>query len=655
MSCIRLAGILTAILAIASPYTKAATVVTGKWSCVENRNFRVFTDARERDAADLLLNLEQFRRSVGQLVGQDQPLSVPIDVYLFRDEVSFRPFWPMIGGQQVRVGGSFTSDMPKGRISLQRTWGGDQTTRTVFHEYTHYLSRDFKWPLWLHEGVAEYFSTFRLVKQGVRLGAPIPEHLQILRERPLIPLDTLVTMDREDVGYRDERLTSTFYAESWALFHMLRLGQDPELAGTLQNYLRGLQDGRDGAELFREVFGQLPIGSKLQRYALQHAWYALTVPADSSEIEKTMTRRPVESGEIRVRLAELLISGGLIDAARQYLELPGAGATIPPGWYEVKGVEAIRESRWKEGAEFFRQAIEQEPKSFLNHFYYAWCLRNSAGRFRQDEDSSIETMIDHLQQAVALRPYFLEGFEWLAEMCLYLPERLDQGVIAAVRGIRLKPTRHELALVLARLMVAKGDHDAARATLDRLAAVGVERSIQEQADEIRVSMERSSGPEDPADDWAEIEQWVEMREESAAPDEPSPGREAAPRPTLRRDSPSGSVPAHRGPESDVPSECNPAFVQVHGKPWVSGMLRELKCDSRALTFVLDVSGRKLELWAPHDARVVFTCEPIVMEFRCGPFQAPVIAYYEEGADSQRALAIEIRSGSEEGFDSSPAP
>ena len=42
--------------------------------------------------------------------------------------------------------------------------GDDRSTRVVFHEYAHYLihrNLDAAPPMWLDEGLAEFFSTFR--------------------------------------------------------------------------------------------------------------------------------------------------------------------------------------------------------------------------------------------------------------------------------------------------------------------------------------------------------------------------------------------------------------------------------------------------------------------------------------------------------------
>jgi tetratricopeptide (TPR) repeat protein len=626
------------LLLVASATVNAANV-RGKWICVENRSFRVFTDSRERDAVNLLLNLEQFRRSVGQVIGQDYPISVPIDVYLFRDEASYRPFWPIIGGNKVRVGGYFLSGMPKGRITLQRTWSGDQTTRVVFHEYTHHLTRDFEWPLWLHEGVAEYFSTFRLVRDGVRLGSPIGEHIQLLRERPLIPIDRLVVMEREDVGYRDDLLTGMFYAQSWALFHLLRLGQDPELTDALRRYLVGLQEGEGGLELFHKVFADLSIERRLGQYARQRAWYVHNAKVDIPELERGINRRAVTQPEIHVRLAELLVSGDQIEESRKYLDPARVDDEAPPGWYEVQGVVAIKENRWEDGAEFFRQAVEQDPDYFLNHFYYAWCLRNGAVARDEQTASVTRKTIDLLQNAVNLRPVFLEGFEWLAETALYAGEDLDRGVTAALRGLLLRPSRHGLALTLARLMLAKGDPDSARALLDKVEAVGITVSTRERIESIREEISVRSR-------WAEQQRLESERWERQEPS-------GAPAP-FERDDDLGEAPlgdrvvsdADRQPGPGRPTEfspeCRPTFADILGKTRVEGTLHEIVCQGNIVVYVIEASGQRLELSAASKTPVIFSCERALQDLSCGPFRAPVVAYFEIGRETHRALAIEVK-------------
>ena len=68
-----------------------------------------------------------------------------------------------------------------------RRWQPRRALRTIFHEYVHLVIDNVSegMPLWLNEGLAEYYSTFQVDDGGRRalIGQAIPAHLQLL-DRP---------------------------------------------------------------------------------------------------------------------------------------------------------------------------------------------------------------------------------------------------------------------------------------------------------------------------------------------------------------------------------------------------------------------------------------------------------------------------------------
>jgi len=76
-------------------------------------------------------------------------------------------------------------------------------------------------PLWLNEGLAEFYQNTEIREEDVSLGEPSGENLQWLRENRLLPLATLFTVDVQSPYYHQENKGSIFYAESWALTHYL--------------------------------------------------------------------------------------------------------------------------------------------------------------------------------------------------------------------------------------------------------------------------------------------------------------------------------------------------------------------------------------------------------------------------------------------------
>lgn len=98
----------------------------------------------------------------------------------------------------------------------------------VVHEYTHLMvSRaGLDYPLWLNEGLAEYYSTMSPAGAKIRVGLVPEGALDTLTKGPLIPLDRLFAVDGQSPEYNQPGVAQLFYAQSWALTHMLLSHQD---------------------------------------------------------------------------------------------------------------------------------------------------------------------------------------------------------------------------------------------------------------------------------------------------------------------------------------------------------------------------------------------------------------------------------------------
>ena len=90
------------------------------------------------------------------------------------------------------------------------------------HEYIHaVIARNVgQVPLWVNEGMAEYYSTFQPRRDGADVGNPIPSHMAWLRDH-MLPLRELFLMGGESPDYRGGERRGTIYAQSWALVHEL--------------------------------------------------------------------------------------------------------------------------------------------------------------------------------------------------------------------------------------------------------------------------------------------------------------------------------------------------------------------------------------------------------------------------------------------------
>ena len=154
----------------------------------------------------------------------------PVVILAARDEATMQMLAPEEGGgeQHIRPAGLFHSDGEKDYVVLRLDAQGTTAYHTVYHEYTHELLHlNFSGiPLWLSEGVAEFFGNSTLGAQEARTGTVDKTHLYILSKNEWLPMETLLDVRESSTYYNEKNLASVFYAESWAVVHYLLL--DPE-------------------------------------------------------------------------------------------------------------------------------------------------------------------------------------------------------------------------------------------------------------------------------------------------------------------------------------------------------------------------------------------------------------------------------------------
>src|SRR5262249_18394878 len=148
--------------------------------------------------------------------------------------------------------------------------GYEESTLITYHEYTHLLVRNAvrTLPVWLNEGLAEYYSTYRLIESGKAavIGRAMADHVLLLRHRYL-PIVELIEVGQSSPMYNEGERRSIFYAESWALTHYLMVAK-PKGGEQINQYVAAIAEGRTTADAFQQAFGMAPaqMDKELQAY-----------------------------------------------------------------------------------------------------------------------------------------------------------------------------------------------------------------------------------------------------------------------------------------------------------------------------------------------------------------------------------------------------
>src|SRR4249919_3003595 len=162
-----------------------ATPSAADWRRLDSPNFTVVGDVSARELRDMAVKFEGFREALSRVISERATAAaVPTIIIVFPTEKAFTPFKPIYQGKpRTDVTGFFAPGANLNYILVQS--GGVATDRIIFHEYAHLIVSNVmpNPPVWLNEGLAEFYSTFRLMGGGkqAQIGLAIGEHLQLLR------------------------------------------------------------------------------------------------------------------------------------------------------------------------------------------------------------------------------------------------------------------------------------------------------------------------------------------------------------------------------------------------------------------------------------------------------------------------------------------
>jgi tetratricopeptide (TPR) repeat protein len=449
-----------------------------QWTGVQSKNFLLVGNAGERDIRKVAARLEQFREAFVRLLSVEHfDVSMPMTVMVFKTDESYRPFEPLYRGQPAGVAGFFQSsqDLDYITFSVDRNHVRNADA-LAYHEYVHVLVRNVfrNAPLWFNEGLAEYYSTFDLSdgNKRVTLGKPINSRVQILRERELLPLETLFNIDSDSAYYNEPDKRNLFYAESWALVHYLLSGPRRQ---QLSTYLELLGKGMAVEDAFQKAFETNFAGmdNELRQYIRLNKYPQQKVTFDQGlEFDTLMQSTVLTEAESQFYLGDLLLHTNRLEAAEAYLQKAVALDENLAAAHASLGVLRMRQNRFKEATQHLERA-SAKSESYLVHYYYAYVLSHEG----MGSDNSIEGYYDaeksrlmraELKKAIDLAPNFAEAYRLLAFINLVRDEYLEESIALLKKAIDLSPRRQEFSLLLAQVHLRREEFDVARGILNAL-------------------------------------------------------------------------------------------------------------------------------------------------------------------------------------------
>jgi len=231
----------------------------------QSDNFTLLSDAPV-DAQTLLSDLEEFSRAVADDLGL--PAAGPLRLNIIDDPQTFAAITPggltaaiylqsaaghdIIVGHRVEPGHLLSNALDPAGLRL-----------VLRHEVVHHILETRyarKLPVWLNEGLAEYYATYAVDADGrAAFGQALPEQDKLSESQTWLPMRTVIENLAKYPDFRrasaepPQRAQRIYYGQSWALAHFVM--DHPEGLARIHRFVDGWTPNMDGEDSFERAFG----------------------------------------------------------------------------------------------------------------------------------------------------------------------------------------------------------------------------------------------------------------------------------------------------------------------------------------------------------------------------------------------------------------
>ena len=490
-----------ALIAALAALSAAAQITRAEhhesWIEIKSPHFTVYSNAGEHDGRRVALEFEEIRAMFEQNFPR---LRVdaggkPTIIYALRNEDSLKLLLPTYGQTKngMKIAGQYHSTYDK-NFAVVRTdvVGGAQSPyHVMYHEYAHELFRlNYRGlPLWLDEGLAEYWGFSNIQNKEAEVGRADPGTIRLLQRNQLLPIATLVSLDSTSPLYNTQDHSGIFYAEAWAAVHYLSMSPELRSQNLLGKYLATLQQTDDPIEAANRTFGDLrEFGDRLENYVRLRAFYYQKIKLNSELSEKQFTARALSPAEGLVHQADYLLHSNhlpeAIDVLHEAQQLDGKS----PGLDAALGYYHFLKADYDNAEKEFALALEANPNDASVYLYRASIQYRRNGYSAE----SRPLIIANLERVLALQPDFAPAQAFLCMAYIATSDQKPKAIIAAKRAVDLEPGSMAYFLDYGRALLANGRQAEARQIAekaeksaiwqrDRALARGFSRAVSDAA------------------------------------------------------------------------------------------------------------------------------------------------------------------------------
>ncbi|HUI80784.1 MAG TPA: tetratricopeptide repeat protein [Bryobacteraceae bacterium] len=341
------------------------------WTVARSPHSEIYSQAGEENARSMALLSERLYSFFSPLIGPEPGNRPPLRVVVFRSPADYAPYRLRPSADAYYMGNELAD-----YIVMPAT--GPSEFLTVAHEYWHAVARSagLRLPLWLEEGMAEFFSNFRLDERDREGTAKLAARFETLHRHPWMPLSALLALPKDSPLRSDREAASVFYAQSWALTEMLLA--DSVYSPRFPEFLTAISFGTPSEGALVSVYAK-PLKTL---DADLRAWVerprvapAILPPAEPESAIEIAEASPLASGMV---LADVLATAGKLDRAEALYRQLGERAPDDGNVTVSLARIALKRGNDESARRLFERAVEQGIVDD-DVFYNLALFENNAG------------------------------------------------------------------------------------------------------------------------------------------------------------------------------------------------------------------------------------------------------------------------------------
>jgi Tfp pilus assembly protein PilF len=418
-----------------------AVAAKDTWIEIRSPNFIVISNAGDKEARKMADQFEQFREVFHTTFPKLRvDLGKPLIIFAVKNEDSLKTLIPVYWESKghFHPDGIYVAGEERHYVAVRTDVETENPYQIVYHEYTHaIMNLNFRGlPVWLNEGLAEFYGNSVIRDKDVEIGKVATYHLQTLQRERLIPIDALLMADQSSPYYNEANHATVFYAESWAIVHYLMLDPDARKRQLLGTFMAAWDASGDQLAAAEKTFGDLrKFASAMEAYARQRSFYIAKVATTIHGDPKSFSIRALSDAELEAQRALFYAHTQRPKEAEAAIE---AALRADPNLalaHEAKGFLEYSQQQFRQAESEFARAIELQTTDYFPYYFRAEAkLRNGVP---SEKESPVVSAF--LEKAIEMNPQFAPAYAALASVYSANPVTRDKAFAAGRRAMDLEP------------------------------------------------------------------------------------------------------------------------------------------------------------------------------------------------------------------------